>query len=86
MLGFGEGIGDSSVTKLTLPGDIGRQLTATHDYVEICDEGGRTIGFFTPVIEGALRGPRVTGEELARREREEATYSTAEVLAHLDTL
>jgi hypothetical protein len=74
------------MTKLTLPGDIGRQLTATHDCVELCDEGGRTIGFFTPAVEGALGGPRVSDEELTRREREEPTYSTGEVLAHLRAL
>jgi hypothetical protein len=74
------------MTKLTLPGDIGRQLTASHDCVELCDEGGRTIGFFTPAVEGMRRGPQVSDAELARREREEPTFSTHEVLAHLRSL
>jgi hypothetical protein len=74
------------MTKLTLSGDIGRQLTAVHDCVELCDEGGRTIVFFAPAVEGTPRGPRVSDEDLARREREEPTYSTDEVLAHLRTL
>jgi hypothetical protein len=74
------------MTKLTLTGDIGRQLTATHDCVELCDEVGRTIGFFTPISEGSPRGPRVSDDELARREREEPTYSTREVLDHLRAL
>ena len=74
------------MTKLTLPGEIGRQLTAAHDCVELCDEGGRTIGFFTPAVSGTPRGPQVSDEELARRDREEPTFSTGDVLAHLHTL
>jgi hypothetical protein len=74
------------MTKLTLPGEIGRQLTAAGQCIELCNEGGQTIGFFTPVAAEQPRGPKVGDDELARREREEATYSTDEVLAHLRTL
>jgi hypothetical protein len=74
------------MTKLTLPGEIGRQLTAAGQCIELCDEGGQTIGFFTPLVARPPRGPQVSDEELTRREREEAMYSTDEVLAHLRTL
>jgi hypothetical protein len=74
------------MTKLTLPGEIGRQLTAAGECIELCNEGGQTIGFFTPAVAGQPRGPQVNDDELARRECEESTYSTDEVLAHLRSL
>ena len=74
------------MTKLTLPQEIGRQLTGAHGCLELCDEGGRTIGFFTPAVSGTPRGQQVTDQELERRDLEESTFSTAEVLAHLYTL
>jgi hypothetical protein len=75
-----------TMTKLVLPSDVGRQLTDAHDCVELCDEVGRTIGFFTPLAERAPSGPRVSDDELKRRDLEEPTYSTDEVMAHLRTL
>ena len=74
------------MTKLILPDEIGRRLSNTHDCVELCDEVGRTIGFFTPAAERAPLGPRVSDEELKRRELEEPTYSTDEVMTHLRSL
>ena len=74
------------MTKLTMPSDIGRRLAATRDCVEVCDEVGRTIGFFTPVVAGTPRGPLVSDEELERRDRDEPTFSTDEVITHLRTL
>jgi hypothetical protein len=74
------------MTKLTLPPEIGRQLIDAHGCLELCGPDGQTIGYFTPSIVGAARGPQVGDQELERRDRDEPTYSTAEVLAHLMTL
>ena len=74
------------MTKLTLHGEIGQQLTAAHQCLELCDDSGQTIGYFTPIVQGVALGPQVSEEELDRREREDSTYSTEEVLAHLRSL
>jgi hypothetical protein len=71
------------MTKLTLPANIGRQLTGIDQCVELCDEGGQTIGFFTPVSNEAYLDPQISEEELDRREREDRTFSSAEVRARL---
>ena len=71
------------MTKLTLPGEIGRQLTAAHQCVELCDEGGQTIGFFTPASSQALLDPQISEDELDRRERDDRTYTSDEVRARL---
>ena len=71
------------MTKLNLPGEIGRQLTATHKCVVLCDERGKTIGFFTPVSLEAYLDPQISEEELDRREREERTFTSAEVRERL---
>jgi hypothetical protein len=71
------------MTKLKLPGDIGRQLTASQQCIELCDEAGQTIGFFTPATDPALLDPQISEEELDRREREDRTYSSSEVRARL---
>ncbi|MGD9633507.1 MAG: hypothetical protein AB7G28_05920 [Pirellulales bacterium] len=74
------------MTRLTLPTEIGRQLIDANGCLELCDEVGRTIGYFTPAAVGVVRGPQVSDEELERRDRDEPSYSTAQVLAHLTTL
>jgi hypothetical protein len=71
------------MTKLTLPQDIGRQLTAADQCVELCDEAGRTIGFFTPILSPALLDPGISDKELDRREREDRTHTSDEVRARL---
>jgi hypothetical protein len=75
--------GELAMTKMTLPAEVGRQLTAAHQCVELCDEGGRTIGFFTPALSEALLDPQISEEELDRREREDRTYTSEEVRARL---
>jgi hypothetical protein len=75
-----------TMTRLTLPQDIGRQLTSAASCLELCDEVGRTIGYFTPAVVGLVRGPQVSDDELERRDQDEPSYTTAQVLAHLMTL
>lgn len=54
-----------------------------------CDEKGNVIGHFLPeteVIVWDREPPPLSEEEMRRRETEEPTYSTAEVLAYLESL
>jgi hypothetical protein len=77
------------MTRLTIDPTLGRQLAGQHGCVELCDASGRTIGFFTPLVQGTRPErlePTVSEEELDRREKEAETYSTAEVKAHLESL
>jgi hypothetical protein len=76
------------MTRLTLDDDFRRKLEGVNSCVELCDSHGNTLGYFTPV---AARGPsswepKISEEELDRRERESETFSTAEVKAHLENL
>ncbi len=58
--------------------------------VEICDESGRVLGHFLPALDPAeyegLDSP-LSKEELQRRKQNKGkTYSTTEVLSHLEKL
>ncbi|HEX7447502.1 MAG TPA: hypothetical protein VF306_08150 [Pirellulales bacterium] len=57
--------------------------------LEFCDENGQVLGRFVPENETAARPyepPPLTEEEMKRRESEGPTYTTAEVLAYLESL
>jgi hypothetical protein len=55
---------------------------------ELCDEFGQTIGYFRPIDRSEYNGvePPISDEELRQRESELGGFTTAEVLAHLDSL
>jgi hypothetical protein len=56
--------------------------------LEFCDEKGQVLGRFvpeTPVFIGR-EPPPLSEEEWRRREAEEPKYTTAEVLAYLESL
>ena len=56
--------------------------------VEFCDEKGHVLGRFLPetaVVLGQKEPPPLSEEELQRR-KAEAAYTTAEVLAYLESL
>jgi len=71
------------MTKLTLPGEIGLQLGSAQECVALCDDSGKTIGYFTPAVPDALLDPQISEEELDRREREDRTFTSDEVCARL---
>jgi hypothetical protein len=74
------------MTKLTLPGEIGQQLVAVHACVALCDDSGKTIGYFTPAVSDNVLDPQISEEELDRREREDRTFSSNEVRARIQSL
>lgn len=58
--------------------------------VEVCDESGRVIARLFPTLDPSQyepMEPQISKEELQRRKQSKGkTYSTAEVLAHLEKL
>jgi hypothetical protein len=58
--------------------------------IELCDEEGHVLARIEPVLDPALDPdlePKVSEEELRRRKTEKGkTYTTAEVLAYLESL
>ena len=68
----------TTVTKL------GTLIQAT----ELCDESGRTLGYFCPTDSSQYEGVVVpiSDEELRRREQEVGGFTTAELLNRLDSL
>ena len=57
--------------------------------VELCDVNGRVLGHFFPQLDPSEFNlkPQISNEELQRRKQSnEKTYTTAEVLAHLEKL
>jgi hypothetical protein len=77
------------VTRLILDEAISAKLRQLADWVELIDSSGRTVGFFTPPHDRSLyEGVEcpTSNQELSRREHEEPTFTTREVLAHLGSL
>lgn len=57
--------------------------------LELCDEHGRVLGRFIPHADEAIgenEPPPLLEEEIRRRLEGEPTYTTAEVLAYLESL
>jgi hypothetical protein len=77
------------MTRITLDAATADKLQAADHPVEVCNPSGKVIGRFTPTFdpsEWEPITPDVTEEELDRREREEESYSTEEMLAYLESL
>lgn len=76
------------MTKLVVDSTLGRQL-AQHDVpLQICDEKGTVLGTFIPKpdYEAAERDrPKLSDDEMQRR-RQGPSYTTEEVLKHLESL
>jgi hypothetical protein len=76
------------MTKVTVDQTLRSKLNGFNGQIELCDEAGRTVGFFLTadeykrlILEWAkLKYP---AEELKRRYQEPGERSTAEVLARL---
>jgi hypothetical protein len=84
-IGLPQVVRELVMTKLTLPGEIGQQLVAVHACVALCDDSGKTIGYFTPAESDNVLDPQISEEELDRREREDRTFSSGDVRARLQS-
>lgn len=74
------------MVKLPLDQHFMTKVREVKQRVEVCDEEGRIVGYFEPSIyAGMVIPPDPSPEELARREAG-PFYTTAEVIAHLQSL
>lgn len=77
------------MTRIVLDATTRSQLLrGLSETLEFCDESGRLLGYFTPVSDSVEQDhgvPPLTEQELLRR-LNETEFSTAEVLAHLESL
>lgn len=78
------------MTRVTLDADLRNKLLNLSRPLELCDETGRVLARLLPEFDPSqYEGlePQITEEELRhRREHKGKTYTTAEVLAHLESL
>lgn len=75
------------MSKLTLSPDLRAQLEQLREPTELTDDRGNVIGRFVPRAEMDRLTRPVSDEELHRRRTAgEKTYTTAEVLRHLEGL
>ena len=77
------------MTKVIIDDSIRTKLHNLSQPLELCDASGRVLGHFVPTPDlSEYEGlePQITEEELRRREQETESYTTAEVLAHLEKL
>ena len=78
------------MTRIILDSNAVNQLSSARRPAELCDVTGKVIGRFVPALDTSdweQLTPHVTEEELKRREQaNEKTYTTAEVIKHLESL
>jgi hypothetical protein len=77
------------MSKLILDSATATLLQSLTGRVELCDDSGRTLGYFTPREDRSLYEGVVvpfTEEELRQAEQATKWYTTEEVLAYLKNL
>ena len=77
------------MSKLILDPETSSKLRSLTGPVELCNDSGRTPGYFTPAEDRSLyEGVEIpfTEEELRRAEQETESYTTEEVLEYLKNL
>ena len=76
--------------RVNLSPKVQSQLGDLTTPLELCDESGRLLARLLPAIDPSLYEglePQISKEELQRRKQNKGkTYTTAEVLAHLEKL
>ncbi|MSR56943.1 MAG: hypothetical protein EXS05_04645 [Planctomycetaceae bacterium] len=75
------------MTRVVIDRGVIFKLNELREALELCDESGRLLGYFTPAADPCERfEPPITEEELRRIENDPRSYTTVEVLAHLKGL
>ena len=77
------------MTRITLDPDLRRRLLDLREPLELCDESGQVLARLLPEAERRPQPsePQISPEEIQRRRQNRGkTYTTAEVLAHLESL
>lgn len=74
------------MVKLTVDKRTGEKLQGFNERLELCDESGRLLGYFQPVVDRSLYegvDSPASVEELDRREKE-PSRPLADILAELE--
>ena len=77
------------MTQITLDEALAGKLHGLNEIVQLCDPGGRVLGWFSPLVdmsEWEPVSPGASEEELDRRAKSNEWYTTEEVLSHLKKL
>jgi hypothetical protein len=77
------------MTRVLYDAVLKEKLPNLEGLIELCDEEGHVLARIQPVPEGAPydREPQITKEELMQRKADPGKlYTTAEVLAYLESL
>jgi hypothetical protein len=78
------------MAQITIDPTLANKLQRLSEVVELCDPSGCVLGRFIPLVdlsEWEPVSPEISAEELDRRFRsQEKRSTTAEVLAHLESL
>ena len=78
------------MTKITVDANLRSKLLNLNQPLELCDESGQVLARVVPIIDPTLYEglePQIGREELQQRKQNKGkTYTTAEVLAHLEKL
>jgi hypothetical protein len=81
---------DHLMTRIVVDEALRTRLHNLAQPLELCDESGRVLGRFLPAVDPQLYEglePQINAEELQRRKQNKGkTYTTAEVIAHLEKL
>lgn len=77
------------MTKVVVDAAFGARITGLAGAVELCDESGRTLGYFHPVVPGIeSRSHRTESpfpqEEIERRRQEQGGRPLKDILADLN--
>ena len=77
------------MTKVVVDPAFGAKITGLTGAVELCDESGRTLGYFHPLVRltdsssGKIESP-IPKEEIERRRQEKGGRTLPEILADLN--
>jgi hypothetical protein len=77
------------MTRVIVDEALRSKLHNLSEPLELCDDSGRVVAQLFPVPDPSeydCEEPPISEEELERRRNSMETYSTAEVLAHLEKL
>jgi hypothetical protein len=81
---------ENAMTRVTIDAVLRSKLHGLSEPLELCDESGQVVARLFPVSDLSQcepLEPQVSDEELLRRSgADQKTYTTAEVLAHLEKL
>ncbi|MBC8290473.1 MAG: hypothetical protein H8E37_09165 [Planctomycetes bacterium] len=75
------------MVKLTVDHETLAKLLDLNERLELCDESGRLLGYFNPVVDPSMYeglDSQVSAEELERRSREGGGRPLADILADLE--